>query len=300
MVLTRRQSHRRGNDEDSLTELPMDKSMDHKTINKPKRNPGKPAISSDNEKDQSVEADVIASDTKEESSGKVDTTVGQVDSEDDSQSEDDEDIDALLDKAEEALRMNNDSQQPRLPKLDAGISVKDQLYIVNNNNQAKIAHELAVLNDGGEGSSNTKALNVLKASKSDVPPVSRKDKQKEKEATAGKGWFDMPKTEITPEIKRDLQVIRLRNVLDRKRHYKKSDSKDPTYFQVGTVIEGPTEFFSSRLTKRERKQTIVDELLADDEARGYYKRRFLDVQSRTQNGGKKHFKKVKGKRAQKW
>lgn len=110
----------------------------------------------------------------------------------------------------------------------------------------------------------------------------------------------MPKTEITPEIKRDLQVIRLRNVLDRKRHYKKSDSKDPTYFQVGTVIEGPTEFFSSRLTKRERKQTIVDELLADDEARGYYKRRFLDVQSRTQSGGKKHFKKIKAKRAQKW
>jgi hypothetical protein len=66
----------------------------------------------------------------------------------------------------------------RLPKLDAGISVEDQLYIVNNKNQAKIAHELAVLDDGGEGTSNTKALNVLKASKSDVPPLSRKDKQK--------------------------------------------------------------------------------------------------------------------------
>jgi hypothetical protein len=110
----------------------------------------------------------------------------------------------------------------------------------------------------------------------------------------------MPKTEITPEIKRDLQVIRLRNVLDRKRHYKKGDSKDPTYFQMGTVIEGPTEFFSSRLTKRERKQTIVDELLADEEARGYYKRRFMEVQSRTQSGGKKHYKKQKAKRAQKW
>lgn len=110
----------------------------------------------------------------------------------------------------------------------------------------------------------------------------------------------MPKTEITPEIKRDLQVIRLRNVLDRKRHYKKGDLKDPTYFQVGTVIEGPTEFFSSRLTKRERKQTIVDELLADEDARGYYKRRFMEVQSRTQSGGKKHFKKQKAKRAQKW
>lgn len=110
----------------------------------------------------------------------------------------------------------------------------------------------------------------------------------------------MPKTEITPEIKRDLQVIRLRNVLDRKRHYKKGDQKDPTYFQMGTIIEGPTEFFSSRMTKRERKQTIVDELLADEEARGYYKRRFMEVQERTQSGGKKHFKKLKAKRAKKW
>ncbi|CAO3665512.1 unnamed protein product [Umbelopsis ramanniana] len=323
MVLTRRQSHRRGNDEDRLTELPLDKSIDHMATNKPKRNREKPVITNDNQEDQSVEADMIASnkqDTKKKSSGKMDTIGAQevtededeaeVQSEEDEDEDDDEDIDALLDKAEEALRMNSENQKSsdgkvdykrfKLPKLDAGISVEDQLYIVNNKNQAKIAHELAVLDDGGEGTSNTKALNVLKASKSDVPPLSRKDKQKEKEATAGKGWFDMPKTEITPEIKRDLQVIRLRNVLDCKRHYKKSDLKDPTYFQVGTVIEGPTEFFSSRLTKRERKQTIVDELLADDEARGYYKRRFLDVQSRTQNGGKKHFKKVKAKRAQKW
>jgi hypothetical protein len=200
--------------------------------------------------------------------------------------------------------------------------VKDQLYIVSENDRAKMVQELAALDDDLAGPSKPKAFSVLTPSKSDAPNKSRSEKQKvilatlsykdrrmlnesvyswkERETTAGKGWFDMPKTEITPEIKRDLQVIRLRNVLDRKRHYKKGDQKDPTFFQMGTVIEGPTEFFSSRMTKKERKQTIVDELLADEEARGYYKRRFMEVQERTQSGGKKHYKKLMAKRAKKW
>lgn len=33
--------------------------------------------------------------------------------------------------------------------------------------------------------------------------------------------------------------------------------------QVGTVIESPLEFFSARLTKKERKATLADELLSD-------------------------------------
>ena len=38
---------------------------------------------------------------------------------------------------------------------------------------------------------------------------------------------------MTPEIEQDLKILKLRNVLDRKRHYKKNDSKTlPKYFQV--------------------------------------------------------------------
>ena len=51
--------------------------------------------------------------------------------------------------------------------------------------------------------------------------------------TAGPKWFDMPAPEITPEVKRDLQLLKLRNVLDPKRFYKKdNDRKLPKYFQV--------------------------------------------------------------------
>lgn len=37
------------------------------------------------------------------------------------------------------------------------------------------------------------------------------------------------------------------------------------FVQVGTVKEGPGEYFSARLTNKERKKTLVDELLVADE-----------------------------------
>ena len=48
-------------------------------------------------------------------------------------------------------------------------------------------------------------------------PLTRLNEQKKK-ATAGKNWFDLPRTELTPQLKRDLQLIKMRNVLDPHRH----------------------------------------------------------------------------------
>ncbi|CAG8772183.1 7784_t:CDS:2 [Racocetra persica] len=139
------------------------------------------------------------------------------------------------------------------------------------------------------------------AAEASTKKLSRKERQKLREATIGPGWFDMPKPELTPEIKRDLQVIKMRNVLDPKRFYKKDNSKSlPKYFQIGTVIEGPTEFYSSRLPRKKRKQTVVDELMADEEAKQYYKRKFLEIQKSKQSGGRKHYKQLKKKRKPKW
>lgn len=108
----------------------------------------------------------------------------------------------------------------------------------------------------------------------------------------------MPLAEITPEIKRDLQILRMRHVLDRKRHYKKmGKGPDPKYFQMGTVIEGATEYFSSRLNKKDRKRTFAEELLAQDDHTAYYERKYLESQERRSAGGKKHYKKLKAKRS---
>ena len=39
--------------------------------------------------------------------------------------------------------------------------------------------------------------------------------------------------------------------------------RGPGLLQLGTVIEGPTEWKTARLTKKQRRSTIADELLAD-------------------------------------
>ncbi|KAK9367646.1 Fcf2 pre-rRNA processing-domain-containing protein [Lipomyces kononenkoae] len=131
-----------------------------------------------------------------------------------------------------------------------------------------------------------------------VDPIKiKKEHKEEKEATAGEKWFHLTKTELTPTIKRDMQLLKLRNVLDPKRHYKRENDKEvPKYFQTGTIVEGPTEFFSSRLTKKERKQTLADEILADEKAKAYFKRKYDEIQTVKTSGGKNFYKGIKRKR----
>ncbi|CAG8446943.1 16822_t:CDS:2 [Acaulospora morrowiae] len=207
---------------------------------------------------------------------------------------DEDDLEILLKKAEESLRTEN--RILRFPELNAGFRVDDQLYIKTNLDGISSLQyeEVAVSDFSKENSVEKKTSEKLEKTPS---KLSKKEKRKLREATAGPGWFDMPKPELTPEVKRDLQVIKLRDVLDPKRFYKKDSSKTiPKYFQVGTIIEGPTEFYSSRLPRKERKQTIVDELMADDQAKKYYKRKFLEIQEVKQSGRKKHNNKLRKKR----
>jgi len=82
--------------------------------------------------------------------------------------------------------------------------------------------------------------------------------------TAGSGWFGMKPTPVTEELKTDLAVIRNRSYLDPKRFYKNADKSRPDQIvQLGTVIEGPSEYFSSRLTKKQRRSNITEEFMND-------------------------------------
>ncbi|KAH7390573.1 rRNA-processing protein FCF2 [Pyrenochaeta sp. MPI-SDFR-AT-0127] len=123
--------------------------------------------------------------------------------------------------------------------------------------------------------------------------VRKLKKQEEKRATAGAQWFNMPKTELTPELRRDLQLLKMRNVLDPKRHYKKDNSRNdvPAFSQVGTIIEGATEFYSSRLNKKDRKQTILEEIVTQEQDSGRFQRKYNDI-SKTKSSGKKSFHKA--------
>lgn len=106
---------------------------------------------------------------------------------------------------------------------------------------------------------------------------------------------------VTPELKRDLQLIRMRSILDPKRHYKKENGKvkAPEYSQVGTIIEGPTEFFSARIAKKDRKKTFVEEALATEKENGRFKRKYQEIQTTKTSGKKAHYKALQAKRARK-
>lgn len=79
---------------------------------------------------------------------------------------------------------------------------------------------------------------------------------------------------------------------------KKDTRKDPfpQYSQMGTLIEGPTEYYSGRLARKERKQTLVEEVLASHDSKSKFKTRYDKIQEKKTSGKKAHYKKVVARR----
>ncbi|KAF9306745.1 hypothetical protein BGZ74_003922 [Mortierella antarctica] len=231
----------------------------------------------------------------------------------------------------------SEESEPRFnfPKLQNKLDT-DNVYIQQEGNRVKVNLGTVVVIDKNGGSKVPGGGGIIAARKAksggaletcevnmnaEKVHISKKQKQEvafermatetvvlysvleEREKTTGKGWFDLPQQVMTPELKRDLQILKLRNVLDPKRFYKREEKgkpKFPKYFQVGTIIEGNTEFYSSRLTKKERATTITGEVMKDEVGRDYYKRKFDEIQVSKQSGGKRFNKKGKGKQSKSW
>jgi hypothetical protein len=87
---------------------------------------------------------------------------------------------------------------------------------------------------------------------------------------------------LDDNVKRDIKMIQMRNYIDPKRFYKNPDKLGPV-LHIGTVVEGAAEFRSARLTNRERKQSIVHEILADKQIKDYSKRKFNELQAANLN-----------------
>lgn len=150
---------------------------------------------------------------------------------------------------------------------------------------------------------------ILPPPTSHIMKASIKKKNKEK-TNSGDAWFNMPSYNSSSNnssyrqqrnaelLKDDLKVIKMRNYLDPKKFYKSNDEFSP-FAQRGTIIESGSEFFSSRLTKAERRQTLLDEVMSDRKTRNYVKRKFGDVQEKAASGGKKHWKMMQKKKKNK-
>lgn len=119
--------------------------------------------------------------------------------------------------------------------------------------------------------------------------------QAEASKTKGKNWYNIPATEMTEELRQDMEVIQMRSVLDPKHFYKKNDMKVlPKYFQVGTVLPSPLDRHNERGVRVSKKRSLVDELLEDAEFQQFNKRKYNEVMvEKSRHGFKKAYKKMK-------
>ncbi|TRX94883.1 hypothetical protein FHL15_004344 [Xylaria flabelliformis] len=130
-----------------------------------------------------------------------------------------------------------------------------------------------------------------------VPETRKSKKEMAHKADAGPQWFNLPATDLTPELRRDLQLLKMRDVLDPKRHYKKDTTRAiPEFSQVGTIMPGPTDYFSARMTKKDRKRTLLEDVLATEDTTRRFKSKYGEIQAAKTSGKKGHYKKMMQKR----
>lgn len=136
----------------------------------------------------------------------------------------------------------------------------------------------------------------LPLTKSQLARTARANKAR----TAGSQWFDMPATPLTKETKRELQALRLLNTLDPKSFMKsssanKDDKAFPEFFQVGYVL--PDEQKASTAKRSDysiaRKKSFVEQLVEDEKARAFLKRKTEDVRAKGMSGKQKNHKKAR-------
>ncbi|EGZ04602.1 hypothetical protein PHYSODRAFT_536074, partial [Phytophthora sojae] len=130
---------------------------------------------------------------------------------------------------------------------------------------------------------------VLAAGQKAIAHSERQRTESQHKKSAGRRWFNFESDEMTDDARRDFQLLRMRNYLDPKKFYKSSDHSRalPKHFQMGVVVEGAHEFHSARLTKKQRRKTFTDEIMADEAVVQYTHRVACNIQAARANTGRK-------------
>ena len=196
-------------------------------------------------------------------------------------------------KSQKEMELAKHSLFTKISKKVDTKTTSDNLESVQMEKAQKVFESLSVFKGV---SSDQKSIKPLVSEKLD-----RKQWQKDREMTAGKNWGHMAKVELTDEVKADLRAIRLRNQIFKDRFYKTADSKKlPEYFQIGTVVDDSKVEGGARdrLTKKQRKGTIAQQFLEDDQASGFSKRKYESLNDKRRRMGtkKKSIKIAKAKK----
>jgi len=136
-------------------------------------------------------------------------------------------------------------------------------------------------------------------------PKHRLTKQQKAEGrpkTTGASHFDMTAPQVTPELKREIQALRLHTAMDPKRFLrgeaKRDSAKLPEFFQIGHVVDPGRRATTEATPAKLRKRGFLEALVEDTEARGYAKKKYAEVQRGTMSGrgGGLHGRRSKARR----
>ena len=174
-------------------------------------------------------------------------------------SEDKEHDNPIIDNDDFVKVSNNLASQTLSSEIDPGINLHD---FENLRSAHKKFHDVKISD--------------FEKSKSKL----KKERQIERKKTLGKNCFDFKPSEMTEELKRDLKIIKSRNLIGNGTFSNVTDFKKklPAAVQIGTVVEPKSEFYSARIPKKMRQKTLVEELAADLDFRKKLKSKFQKIQ----------------------
>lgn len=87
----------------------------------------------------------------------------------------------------------------------------------------------------------------------------------------------------------------MRGLLDPKHQKKALRADAPKYSQVGKIIEGPADFYSARLARKERRQTILGEVMRE-QSNDKLKSKYAAIQKKKTSGKKAFYQKLVAQR----
>ena len=136
-----------------------------------------------------------------------------------------------------------------IPSLESGLNNDSELKdAIQNNKVVRLIKE-----DGTIG------IKVNKSSEIGMAP--RKSPSK-----PPRQFWELVTPEMTPEVKRELEILSMRGYWDTKSFFKGDRKKRelPKEFELGRVVSGNFDSRRQRLTRREIKASLADELASDE------------------------------------
>ena len=111
--------------------------------------------------------------------------------------------------------------------------------------------------------------------------VKRKQQQEKVEQLVD--WYGFKKQELSKEDEADIQILKLRRMIDPKGGIKNVDNINKDYLQVGTIIDESLHGRKNKLKKKEKKHRLYEQFLEEDKKLGFSKRKFKEIQTEKMN-----------------